>query len=250
MFRHILVPTDGSELSQKAIDGAIDLARAVSARVTAYACLPQYPYSPFSEVIIEPPADFRARSEREARAHLDEVEAAAQAAGVECDTWTSAHPSPYLGIIEAAERGGVRRDLHGVPRTPRARQPVDRQRDAARADPYENSGDRLSVGQRRPWPGGLHRRKRARRTKPARIVAGGPQAARPVARSVSRACRLLPDCCSGGRCGGVARRGRHRRHAWACYATFLPSKNCSSSVDPCSAVVDASRSTVCVTASK
>ena len=106
MFRHILVPTDGSELSQKAIDGAIDLARAVGARVTAYACLPQYPYSPFSEVIIEPPADFRARSEREARAHLDEVEAAAKAAGVACDTWTSVHPSPYLGIIEAAERGG------------------------------------------------------------------------------------------------------------------------------------------------
>jgi len=35
MFRHILVPTDGSELSQKAIDGAIDLARAVGAQVTA-----------------------------------------------------------------------------------------------------------------------------------------------------------------------------------------------------------------------
>ena len=106
MFRHILVPTDGSELSQKAIDGAIDLARAVGAQVTAYACLPQYPYSPFSEVIIEPPADFRARSEREARAHLDEVQAAAREAGVVCDSWTSVHPSPYLGIIEAAERGG------------------------------------------------------------------------------------------------------------------------------------------------
>ncbi|CAH2788669.1 MAG: Universal stress protein family [uncultured Caballeronia sp.] len=45
MFKHILVPTDGSELSQKAIDGAIDLAQSVGARITAYACLPQYPYS-------------------------------------------------------------------------------------------------------------------------------------------------------------------------------------------------------------
>ena len=42
MFKHILVPTDGSDLSRKAIEGAIDLAQAVGARVTAYACLPQY----------------------------------------------------------------------------------------------------------------------------------------------------------------------------------------------------------------
>ena len=106
MFKHILVPTDGSDLSQKAIDGAIDLARSVGARITAYACLPQYPYSPFSEVVVEPPADFQERSEREAREHLDEVEAAANRAGVTCTSQTSVHPSPYLGIIEAAESGG------------------------------------------------------------------------------------------------------------------------------------------------
>src|ERR1700748_3764821 len=82
MFRHILVPTDGSDLSKKAIDGAIDLAQAVGARVTAYACLPQYPYSPFSEVVVEPPVEFQDRSN------------------------TSGDPSPYLGIIEAAEQGG------------------------------------------------------------------------------------------------------------------------------------------------
>ncbi|TAL93459.1 MAG: universal stress protein [Paraburkholderia sp.] len=106
MFKHILVPTDGSELSRMAIDGAIDLAKSVGARVTAYACLPQYPYSPFSEVVIEPPVDFQERSEREARLHLREVEQAALDAGVACSSETSVHPSPYLGIIEAAERGG------------------------------------------------------------------------------------------------------------------------------------------------
>jgi nucleotide-binding universal stress UspA family protein len=68
MFKHILVPTDGSDLSKKAIDGAIDLAQAVGARVTAYACLPQYPYSPFSEVVIEPPVDFQDRRVSNARA--------------------------------------------------------------------------------------------------------------------------------------------------------------------------------------
>jgi nucleotide-binding universal stress UspA family protein len=105
MFKHILVPTDGSDLSRKAIDGAIDLAQAVGADVTAYACLPQYPYSPFSEVVIEPPSDFLERSEREARVHLQEVERAGRHVGVAVTSRTSVHPAPYLGIIEAAEKG-------------------------------------------------------------------------------------------------------------------------------------------------
>jgi nucleotide-binding universal stress UspA family protein len=106
MFTHILVPTDGSELSRKAINGAIDLAQAVGARVTAYACLPQYPYSPFSDVVVEPPSEFLQRSEREARGHLREVEMAGRRVGVVVESHTSVHPAPYLGIIEAAQRGG------------------------------------------------------------------------------------------------------------------------------------------------
>ena len=54
----------------------------------------------------------------------------------------------------------------------------------------------------------------------------------------------------GTRAGCLFERDALRRRCcrWS-YATFL-SKNCSSSVEPCSAVVEASRSTVCVTASK
>ncbi|WP_153100112.1 universal stress protein [Paraburkholderia hayleyella] len=106
MFKHILVPTDGSDLSQKAIDGAIGLARSLGARLTAYACLPQYPYASFSEVVIEPPVDFQVRSEHEARLHLRQIEDAARLAGIACESQTSVHPAPYLGIIEAAEHGG------------------------------------------------------------------------------------------------------------------------------------------------
>jgi nucleotide-binding universal stress UspA family protein len=104
MFQHILIPTDGSELSQMAIDGGIDLARALSAHVTAYACLPPYPYTPFSEVVVEPPAEYQQRAEQEARDHLRHVEAACEAAGVPCRTIVSLHPAPYQGIIETAEK--------------------------------------------------------------------------------------------------------------------------------------------------
>ncbi len=106
MFKHILIPTDGSDLSKKAIIGAIDFAQSVGARVTAYACLPLYPYLPYAEVVVEPPADFHERSEREARMHLDEIEQDAQRAGVECKSCTSVYPTPYLGIIDAAEKNG------------------------------------------------------------------------------------------------------------------------------------------------
>jgi nucleotide-binding universal stress UspA family protein len=104
MFKHILVPTDGSALSQKAVDGAIDLAQSVGARITAYACLPLYPYSPFADVAVEPPANFHARAEREARAHLSAVERAAAEVGVPCVPVTSVESAPYLGIIDIAER--------------------------------------------------------------------------------------------------------------------------------------------------
>ncbi|KND56139.1 Universal stress protein family [Candidatus Paraburkholderia kirkii] len=100
------MPTDGSELSQKAIDGAIDLAQPVGARITAYACLPQYPYSPFADVAVEPPDDFHARAENEAREHLRAVERAAESAGVPCTSVTSIEAAPYLGIIDTAEQNG------------------------------------------------------------------------------------------------------------------------------------------------
>ncbi|RKP54629.1 universal stress protein [Pararobbsia silviterrae] len=106
MFRHILIPTDGSHLSQLAIDGGIDLAQALRANVTAYACLPPYPYTPFSEVVVEPPAEYQERAELEAREHLRTIELACEAAGVPCTAVVSVHSTPYQGIIDTAEKYG------------------------------------------------------------------------------------------------------------------------------------------------
>lgn len=106
MFKHILLPTDGSELSKKAIDGGIELAKAIGARITAYVCLEEYPYTPFSEIVVEAPQAFKDRIEAQARIYLKEVETAATAVGVPCDTDMSTFAVPYLGIIDAAERHG------------------------------------------------------------------------------------------------------------------------------------------------
>ena len=42
MYRHILIPTDGSELSRKAVEAGIDYARETGARVTVFTAVPEY----------------------------------------------------------------------------------------------------------------------------------------------------------------------------------------------------------------
>lgn len=106
MFKHILLPTDGSELSKKAIDGGLELAKAIGARVTAYVCLEEYPYTPFSEIVVEAPQAFRDRIESQAKLYLNEIKTAAAALDVPCDAEMTTFAVPYLGIIDAAERHG------------------------------------------------------------------------------------------------------------------------------------------------
>ncbi|PXW26193.1 hypothetical protein SAMN05445871_1635 [Paraburkholderia caballeronis] len=156
-------------------------------------------------------------------------------------------------------RGGrgrwLRRDLHGVARPAPARQPVDRQRDAARAHAYEASGDRLSPGKAAADARTiLLSLRRPRRVSPVgscrccmcRSVAGAGSRSLIACRVASLFRRFVRPDRTSDRARRPAQTGRRPGPR---YATFL-SKNCSSSVEPCSAVVDASRSTVCVTASK
>lgn len=89
-----------------AIGETISLARLLGARITAYACLPEYPISPFSEVVVEPPPDFEERCESEAREHLQYVEDLASQAGVACVCHVSTHGAAYQGIMEIARQSG------------------------------------------------------------------------------------------------------------------------------------------------
>ena len=42
MFKHILIPTDGSDLSRKAIKKGIEFAKTIKARITAVHVVPQF----------------------------------------------------------------------------------------------------------------------------------------------------------------------------------------------------------------
>lgn len=106
MFKHILIPTDGSALSQKAAKGAIEFAKILGARVTAYACIEVYAYSPLAEFAVEAPIEFSERVVAQAQANLKEIEVMAQEAGVAYRGVTSEDATPYLGIIETAKKEG------------------------------------------------------------------------------------------------------------------------------------------------
>jgi len=105
MHRHILIPTDGSELSQKAIDYGMALAKSVNAKVTVLTVS-----TPFYTLVVEPgmvtdtPEQYGKRMATLAAKYLNVAKEAALAAGVSCDTMHVEHDHPYLAIIETASQ--------------------------------------------------------------------------------------------------------------------------------------------------
>ena|SRR5258706_6963738 len=110
MYRHILIPTDGSELAQRAVQHGLSLAKAVGARATALVV--EHSFDVFSvpqSKIYSMPKEFAAYAAH-IKAHaskiLDEVTQAAKAVGVPCDTVQEVHDHPYESIIKTvADKG-------------------------------------------------------------------------------------------------------------------------------------------------
>ena len=86
MYQRILVPTDGSSLSKKAVKSAIEQASVMGAELIALYVVPRYPLSYFEGGISVSDAEV-ARTEKQwadkGQAVVDEVQKAAKASGVE-----------------------------------------------------------------------------------------------------------------------------------------------------------------------
>jgi nucleotide-binding universal stress UspA family protein len=105
MHRHILIPTDGSELSQKAIDYGVALAKSVNAKVTVMTVsTPFYTLAVEPGMITDTPEQYGKRMATLAAKYLNVANEAALAAGVSCDTLHVEHNHPYLAIIDTAAR--------------------------------------------------------------------------------------------------------------------------------------------------
>jgi nucleotide-binding universal stress UspA family protein len=106
MFKKILLPTDGSELSAKAAQGALKLAGQLGASVVGLTIVEPYSYSTLSEYRPETLEAFEARNAQAAEQRLASIVQAAKDAGVPCETVTVKSFSPYEAIIETARKHG------------------------------------------------------------------------------------------------------------------------------------------------
>lgn len=107
MFKHILIPTDGSSLSRIALEHGLDMAKATDARVTVL-----HVGTPFHVFAAQTAAitDTRPEYERHAKARAGEitgaVEAAARKKGVNCRATIAVGEHPYEEIIRTAGEEG------------------------------------------------------------------------------------------------------------------------------------------------
>jgi nucleotide-binding universal stress UspA family protein len=106
VFKKILVPTDGTELSAKAIDGAVKMARQLGAQVVGVTVVEPYSYASLSEYRPESFEDYEARMEKVAKDRLEKLENVAKAANVPVETVVAKSFSPYEAIIETAKERG------------------------------------------------------------------------------------------------------------------------------------------------
>ncbi|HUX23399.1 MAG TPA: universal stress protein [Burkholderiales bacterium] len=107
MYKHILVPTDGSRLSVKAAKQAVKLAKALGAKITGFHVVPDVSSTYYAEgyILRVPPAEAEAEfAQKQARRCLSAIEVEAEVEKVECDVFHTVSNSPYEAIIEAAKK--------------------------------------------------------------------------------------------------------------------------------------------------
>ena len=104
MYKRILVPTDGSEITAKAVRQAIDLAKLTGAELVTLSAKEPFPYGAISEMQPTPPQEFFDAQERIAAGRIQQVLDAASAADVQCEGHTVEALHPWEAIIDHAKQ--------------------------------------------------------------------------------------------------------------------------------------------------
>ncbi len=107
MYKHLLVATDGSKLSEKALTHAIALARAVGANLTAFYAAPDYPMPAYADGVVYEPVtrkEYARLAIDDALKVLDVATTKAKAAGVDCKTAYTIAAAPWEAILAAAKK--------------------------------------------------------------------------------------------------------------------------------------------------
>jgi nucleotide-binding universal stress UspA family protein len=107
MFKHILIPTDGSPVSTKAVKAGIALAKEHGAKVTGYHAVEPIPMHLYGEGYVPDRAmieAFERRQQAAAKKHVSALAREALAAGVAFEPVVQTSNRPYDGIVETANK--------------------------------------------------------------------------------------------------------------------------------------------------
>ena len=110
MYKHILVPTDGTKLSARAVRAAVALAKTCGAKITGVYVIPPYVPPVYSEGMLYM-ADIGPQRHKElmakaAKKALDAVAAEARRGGVGSSTASPLADQPWVGILKMARAKG------------------------------------------------------------------------------------------------------------------------------------------------
>ena len=107
MYKHILIPTDGSKLSRAAAEAGVQLAKVLGARVTGFFAAPPATPIVFKGIVpvgYQAPEEHEASIRKAAESYLGAIEKAARAAGVPCEVMTATSDYPGEAIVAAAKK--------------------------------------------------------------------------------------------------------------------------------------------------
>lgn len=147
MFKHMLLPTDGTELSERAVLAAIEFATSINAWVTGIH-------------VASSPEQLNRETKAQPKGVLNFVEGTAKDYEVPCECLYVSGDHPFEEIIKMAAERGCDHHLDGVPRTQRYGGAVVGKRDQQGADPHDDSrvGLALNGGSLRANLNGAQRR--------------------------------------------------------------------------------------------
>lgn len=106
MFKHLLVPTDGSALSQNTVARAVAYAQETGAQITFFYAEPEAPAAYSGMGVVSSPKQVRERLDGAAQEILSAAEKVAREADVPCQGLVLVGDRPYELIIQAAESKG------------------------------------------------------------------------------------------------------------------------------------------------
>lgn len=107
MFKHILVPVDGSATSMRAVSKAGELAKAFGSKVTAVYVIDPYPFTGVGADFAYGQSQYLNAATSEANTALDATKRALQEIGVQVETVLGEGHAVHEGILQAQENTGA-----------------------------------------------------------------------------------------------------------------------------------------------